>query len=141
MKSVIKSAGLDFPRSDTEGLRPIGGFVKRGFDIAGAALGIILLSPLFLLLVLLVKTSNSGSVFFGHKRIGRGGRVFNCLKFRTMVENGDAVLAEHFRRNPAAREEWEATRKLKDDPRVTRVGVVLRKLSLDELPQIFNILF
>jgi len=119
---------------------PIGGAFKRGFDIVGAAAGILLLSPLFLMLALLVKFSDGGRVFYGHSRIGRNGRVFQCLKFRTMVENGDQVLAAHFARNPQSREEWLATRKLQDDPRVTRVGAVLRKLSLDELPQMFNIL-
>ena len=140
MRSLTKTTSLNFSQRDSEHLRPIGGFAKRGFDIVGAMLGIVALAPLLLLLVLLVKFSTGGSVFYGHKRIGRGGRIFRCLKFRTMVENGDAVLAEHFRRNPEARNEWNATRKLRDDPRVTRVGVVLRKLSLDELPQIFNIL-
>jgi exopolysaccharide production protein ExoY len=92
------------------------------------------------MLVLLVKFSDGGSVLYGHPRIGRNGRIFRCLKSRTMVENGDEVLAAHFTQNPADREEWAATRKLQNDPRVTRVGAVLRKLSLDELPQIFNIL-
>ena len=140
MRSVIRSTRLQYPRNDAENLRPIGGLAKRGFDVAGAFLGIIALSPLLILLALLVKLSTNGSVFFSHKRIGRGGQFFPCLKFRTMVENGDAVLAEHFRRTPEAKHEWDATRKLRNDPRVTRVGVVLRKLSLDELPQIFNIL-
>jgi exopolysaccharide production protein ExoY len=119
---------------------PIGGVFKRFFDITAALAGIAVLSPLFLMLVLLVKCSDGGSVIYGHRRIGRNGRVFRCLKFRTMVENGDAVLAAHLARNPQDREEWAATRKLQNDPRVTRVGAVLRKLSLDELPQIFNIL-
>jgi exopolysaccharide production protein ExoY len=119
---------------------PIGGFLKRGFDILGAALGLILLSPLFVLLALLVKFSGPGPVFYGHARIGRGGQSFKCLKFRTMVKDGADVLAQHFAENPEAVAEWEATRKLQNDPRVTRVGTVLRKLSLDELPQIINIL-
>jgi exopolysaccharide production protein ExoY len=113
---------------------------KRGFDIVGALAGIALLSPLLTLLALLVRFSDGGSVVYGHLRIGRNGKVFRCLKFRTMVENGDEVLAAHFARNPQDRKEWEATRKLQNDPRVTRVGTVLRKLSLDELPQILNIL-
>jgi exopolysaccharide production protein ExoY len=92
------------------------------------------------MLVLLVKFSDGGRVFYGHARIGRNRKVFRCLKFRTMVENGDDVLAAHLARNPQDREEWIATRKLQNDPRVTRVGAILRKLSLDELPQIFNIL-
>jgi exopolysaccharide production protein ExoY len=119
---------------------PLGGSFKRIFDVLGAASGLVVLSPLFILLALLVKFSDKGRVFYGHRRIGRNGEVFACLKFRTMVENGDEVLAIYFAKNPSAREEWNATRKLQNDPRVTRVGAVLRKLSLDELPQIFNIL-
>ena len=127
-------------RSDSEIPPPIGGAFKRGFDIMGAVAGILLLSPLLIMLAMLVKFSDGGRIFYGHRRIGRGGDLFHCLKFRTMVENGDEVLAEHFARNPQSRHEWETTRKLQDDPRVTRVGAVLRKLSLDELPQMFNIL-
>jgi exopolysaccharide production protein ExoY len=119
---------------------PVGGIYKRCFDVAGAIAGIMLLSPLLLMLAALVKLTDGGRVFYGHRRIGRNGEVFRCLKFRTMVENGDEVLAAHFARNPQSRAEWLATRKLQDDPRVTRVGQVLRKLSLDELPQLFNIL-
>ena len=118
----------------------IGGVWKRGFDISGALAALIILSPLFLMLAAMIKFSDGGSIFYRHARIGRNGQGFDCLKFRTMVDNGDEVLAAHFARYPAAREEWLATRKLKDDPRVTRLGIVLRRLSLDELPQIFNIL-
>ncbi|MEI5681459.1 MULTISPECIES: sugar transferase [unclassified Mesorhizobium] len=127
-------------RSGTEAQPPIGGAIKRGFDILGAVGGLVLLSPLFLMLAALVKFSDGGSVFYGHRRIGRNGNVFHCLKFRTMVPNGDEILAAYLATNPQGREEWEATRKLQNDPRVTRVGTVLRKLSLDELPQIINIL-
>lgn len=119
---------------------PLGGKLKRGFDVASAAISLIALSPLLLLIALLVKSSDGGSVFYGHERIGRGGRRFRCLKFRTMAANGDRLLAKHLSANPAARREWTETRKLKDDPRVTRVGLVLRKLSIDELPQLINIL-
>lgn len=139
MRNAAKWASSDTLRSAAE-TPPIGGLVKRGFDILAASTGLVLLSPLFVLLALLVKLSDGGSVFYGHRRIGRGGRVFRCLKFRTMVPNGDEVLAAHFAANPESRAEWQATRKLKNDPRVTRVGQVLRKLSLDELPQIINIL-
>ncbi|WP_411956304.1 sugar transferase [Arvimicrobium flavum] len=127
-------------RSVSKTQPPIGGVFKRGFDIIGVSAGILLLSPLFLMLAMLVKFSDGGRVFYGHSRIGRNRQVFQCLKFRTMVENGDEVLAAHFARNPQSREEWLATRKLQNDPRVTRVGAVLRRLSLDELPQMFNIL-
>jgi exopolysaccharide production protein ExoY len=140
MRASARATSRSFPRVDTDFEPALGGLVKRGFDIAGALVGLIVLSPLFLLIALLIRFSDGGSVFYGHRRIGRGGRVFHCLKFRTMVENGDAVLAAHLRANPEARAEWDATRKLKDDPRVTRVGAVLRKLSIDELPQIINIL-
>lgn len=139
MKNAAKWAGSGTLESSVEAA-PIGGLVKRGFDIMGASVALILLSPLLLLLSLLVKFSDGGPVFYGHRRIGRGGRVFHCLKFRTMVENGDEVLAAHLAAHPECREEWRATRKLRRDPRVTRVGRVLRKLSLDELPQIINIL-
>lgn len=127
-------------RSEADTYPPIGGALKRCFDVSGAIAGLILLSPLFLMLAALVKFSDGGRVLYGHHRIGRKGSVFQCLKFRTMVPNGDEVLEEHFRQNPKSREEWLATRKLQNDPRVTRVGAVLRKLSLDELPQLFNIL-
>ncbi|WP_269930684.1 sugar transferase [Aminobacter sp. HY435] len=139
MRDIAKSNSLEIPHAAMD-FPPLGGVVKRSFDIVGASAGLIALSPLFLLIALLVKASDGGPAFYGHRRIGRAGRIFHCLKFRTMVRNGDAVLAAHLRGNPEARAEWEATRKLKDDPRVTRVGAVLRKLSLDELPQIVNIL-
>lgn len=141
MKYAARLANLSHRlRSGSDAQPPIGGAFKRGFDIVGAAAGIVLLSPLFIMLAMLVKFSDGGRVFYGHRRIGRNGNVFHCLKFRTMVENGDQVLAAYFAGNPQSRDEWIATRKLQNDPRVTRVGAVLRKLSLDELPQIFNIL-
>ncbi|WP_157019522.1 sugar transferase [Mesorhizobium xinjiangense] len=130
------------PRQGTVGEAgpPTGGIVKRSFDVGGAMAGVILLSPLLAMLALLVKLHDGGAVFYGHPRIGRNGRAFRCLKFRTMVENGDEVLNQHFAMYPESRQEWRETRKLQNDPRVTRVGAVLRKLSLDELPQLFNIL-
>jgi exopolysaccharide production protein ExoY len=139
MKYAGRLADLSRLRSASDE-PPIGGIRKRGFDIAGAIAAILLLSPLLVMLAALVKLSDGGRVFYGHRRVGRNGNVFFCLKFRTMVENGDEVLAAHFAKNPQSREEWLATRKLQNDPRVTRAGLVLRKLSLDELPQIFNIL-
>ena len=140
MRDVAKSVSAGFSQAGIEFPRPIGGPLKRSFDIAGSLAGLVLLSPLFLMVALLVKLSDGGPIFYGHKRIGRGGRVFACLKFRTMVQDGERVLTAHLAANPEANAEWTATRKLKNDPRVTRVGQVLRKLSLDELPQIINIL-
>lgn len=141
MKSATHSASSAFLGSQRNGAAPpIGGISKRSFDILLAFLAFLALSPLFLLIVALVKLSDGGSVFYGHRRIGHNGQVFRCLKFRTMVENGDRVLQEYFEEHPAAYEEWRLTRKLQEDPRVTVVGSVLRKLSLDELPQLINII-
>jgi exopolysaccharide production protein ExoY len=119
---------------------PIGGLVKRSFDITSALCALLLFSPIFLMIMALVKYQDKGPAFYGHTRIGHNGRTFKCLKFRTMAVNGDALLRNYLRDNPEAAEEWRLTRKLKDDPRVTVVGRVLRKLSLDELPQLLNIL-
>ena len=81
-----------------------------------------------------------GPVIFRHPRVGYRGKLFPCMKFRTMLPNGDEILQNHLANNPAAQEEWEKFRKLQDDPRVTRLGRFLRKSSIDELPQLFNVL-
>jgi lipopolysaccharide/colanic/teichoic acid biosynthesis glycosyltransferase len=117
-------------------LRP---HAKRAMDIAGAVALLLLTAPVFLLLALLVRM-DGGRVFYAHERIGRHGQAFGCLKFRSMVMDADRRLAELLARDPAARAEWEATRKLKNDPRVTWVGRFLRSSSLDELPQLINVL-
>ncbi|WP_299206011.1 sugar transferase [uncultured Tateyamaria sp.] len=130
------AAWAGFRNRDT----PLGGTIKRGMDVTVAFTMLVVLSPLLLGLMLLVYASSSGPVLYRHRRVGYGNRPFNCLKFRTMVINGDDVLERHFQRYPDVRCEWEETRKLQDDPRVTATGHVLRKLSLDELPQLFNVL-
>lgn len=140
MKYAMKLASIWFLRFETAGFSPLGGLAKRSFDVFGAIFGLLLLSPLFLMIAALIKLTDGGSAFYGHTRIGHNGDEFKCLKFRTMVPNGDAVLREHLRRNPDDMIEWTTTRKLKSDPRITRVGAVLRKLSLDELPQLLNVL-
>lgn len=119
---------------------PRGGRIKRAFDILAASGAICLLAPLLVLIAALILIMDGGPVIIRHQRVGLGGRKFRCLKFRTMVTNGDEVLRDHLSQNKAALEEWTAMRKLEDDPRVTQLGRVLRKTSLDELPQIFNIL-
>jgi exopolysaccharide production protein ExoY len=119
---------------------PVGGWAKRGFDIVVAMTAIILLAPLLIGVSLLVAYSSPGPILYGHKRVGFGGKPFMCWKFRSMVTNGDVVLDRYLRNNPASRQEWADTQKLKEDPRVTPLGRVLRKLSIDELPQLFNIL-
>lgn len=113
---------------------------KRAVDIVMAATALVLLSPLMLIVALIVKLSDRGPIFYSHTRIGYGGAAFGCLKFRTMKTDAAAQLAELLRASPAARAEWETTRKLKNDPRITAVGEILRKSSIDELPQLINIL-
>jgi len=119
--------------------QPLQRFTKRCFDIVAASLALILVSPLFLIAALLVKR-DGGPAFYGHKRIGFNGTTFSCLKFRSMVVNGDEALRNHLANNPEASAEWHREWKLRKDPRVTRVGAFLRRSSLDELPQLLNVL-
>jgi exopolysaccharide production protein ExoY len=127
--------------SDPEGIsKPLGGYLKRSLDIVVSISAIIVLSPLFLMVALAVKLSDGGPVIYAHSRVGYGGRAFGCLKFRTMCVDADERLHGYLRANPAAAAEWENTQKLKHDPRVTVIGRALRKTSVDELPQLFNIL-
>lgn len=119
---------------------PVGGMAKRTLDVTLAVLGILLLLPLILGLIVLLKLKNPGPLLYGHRRIGFGGQEFRCWKFRTMVTDGDAVLERHLKENPAEAVIWRTQRKLVNDPRVTPIGAVLRKLSLDELPQLLNVL-
>ncbi|QND45142.1 sugar transferase (plasmid) [Rhizobium lusitanum] len=143
MKSATRSAATAFfSATESDVFPPTGGILKRGFDVTSALMGLIFISPLFLMLMLmlLVKLSDRGPIFYGHRRIGHNGKTFGCLKFRTMVVDGDRVLQAYLKANPRAMDEWRATRKLQNDPRVTLIGAVLRKLSLDELPQLINII-
>jgi Undecaprenyl-phosphate galactose phosphotransferase WbaP len=113
--------------------------VKRVFDIICATLLVIFLSPALLLIALLVRL-DGGTVLYGSPRIGRAGKLFHALKFRSMVPNADKVLSDMLTGDPALREEWETNFKLKQDPRITRVGRVIRRTSMDELPQLINVL-
>ncbi|MGX9962477.1 sugar transferase [Roseomonas sp. F4] len=112
---------------------------KRALDILGAGALLLFCLPAFLVIAALVRM-DGGPAFYAHERVGRGGRLFGCLKFRSMVADADRRLAELLDRDPLARAEWEATRKLKADPRITAIGRFLRATSLDELPQIINVL-
>lgn len=114
--------------------------LKRLFDLICAILLLIFLSPLFLLLIILVKTSSPGPVFYGHERVGRQGRLFKCYKFRTMVIGSAGALEDLLAADPVARAEWERDFKLKNDPRITKIGKFLRDYSLDELPQLLSVL-
>jgi lipopolysaccharide/colanic/teichoic acid biosynthesis glycosyltransferase len=119
--------------------RAAGERVKRVLDIVGALALAIVLSPL-LIVVAVVLARNHGSVIYSHPRTGRYGKTFGCLKFRTMVPNAEQVLTDLFNQNPSLRLEWMRDHKLRDDPRVTRIGRFLRRTSLDELPQLWNVL-
>ncbi|SDF95884.1 sugar transferase [Paraburkholderia phenazinium] len=113
--------------------------VKRGFDVVCAVSLLVALAPLFAFVAVLVRR-DGGAITFGHERIGQHGRKFRCLKFRTMVVNADIVLKELLANDPEARAEWARDFKLKNDVRVTAIGRFLRRTSLDELPQLWNVL-
>jgi Undecaprenyl-phosphate galactose phosphotransferase WbaP len=112
---------------------------KRFFDIVGALLIGALFSPFILAVVAIIRLGGQ-PVLFRHKRIGRHGRVFDCLKFRTMVPDAEHVLRDLLRNHPELRDEWTENHKLRHDPRVTLLGRFLRRTSLDELPQLWNVL-
>lgn len=114
--------------------------LKRLADIFLALLLLVVLAPLLVGLACWIKLDSPGPVFFRQKRLGKDGKPFAMLKFRTMAVNGHQLLQTHLTENPAARLSWEQFQKLMDDPRLTRAGRVLRRLSLDELPQLWNVL-
>jgi undecaprenyl-phosphate galactose phosphotransferase len=112
---------------------------KRAFDVAVASFLIVTLSPLLLAIAIMVRRGG-GPALYRHQRVGFEGRMFGCLKFRSMDINGDRILADLLANDADAAAEWAATQKLRNDPRVTPVGRFLRHTSLDELPQLFNVL-
>ena len=114
--------------------------VKRAIDILFSAVAIILLFPIWLLIALAIKINSRGPVIHKAKRLGKGSTFFIKYKFRTMVPNGEKVLQELLQRDQKLREEYAKNYKIRNDPRITRVGKFLRKTSMDELPQLFNIL-
>jgi lipopolysaccharide/colanic/teichoic acid biosynthesis glycosyltransferase len=120
--------------------RPSEAAAIRVLDLTIAICVILFALPLLITIFLAVRLQDGGRAVFAHERIGRYGRTFKCLKFRSMVPNAQERLAELLERDPAARAEWERDHKLKNDPRVTRFGDFLRRSSLDELPQLINVL-
>jgi exopolysaccharide production protein ExoY len=111
-----------------------------GLNRLTALLVILLLSPVLLYIAWRIAREDGAPITYGHYRVGQRGELFRCLKFRTMVRDSQQVLAELLNTDPAAKAEWERDHKLRSDPRVTPIGRMLRKTSLDELPQLFNIL-
>lgn len=113
--------------------------VKRVLDVVGAIILGLVFAPLIVVIVFLLRRGG-GAVIYRHRRVGRGGQMFSCLKFRTMVPNADQVLRELLEDNPELQAEWVRDHKLRHDPRVTGIGRFLRRTSLDELPQLLNVL-
>lgn len=113
---------------------------SRLLDLAGTLALLICLAPLMLIIAASIYAANPGPVIFKQSRIGRGGKLFKCLKFRTMAIDAEERLGKLLATDLSARREWERDHKLKDDPRIVGIGRFLRKSSLDELPQLFNIL-
>jgi exopolysaccharide production protein ExoY len=122
------------------GHHPVGNATKRSIDILLAASGILLLAPLLVFCFLAIMATSPGPALFRHRRVGFGGKHFSCFKFRTMVPDAESRLRDHLESDPQARAEWATSRKLRFDPRITAIGAILRKTSLDELPQLFNVI-
>lgn len=121
-------------------VRAANGPVKRAFDVVVALAALVFLAPVFLTVIALIKLTDRGPVFYRHTRVGRQGARFGCLKFRTMASDAEQRLQHILGTNPAAAVEWEQTQKLRNDPRITKLGAFLRKSSIDELPQLWNVL-
>jgi len=113
-------------------------FLKRAFDLTAILIGAPVVLPLVGVLALVV-ARDGHNPFYRNTRVGKSGKSFKMLKLRTMVPDADCLLSKHLASNSAAREEWAATQKLKDDPRITKFGKFLRKSSIDELPQLWNV--
>jgi len=119
--------------------RPLPRFLKRTFDLLVAPTLLILLTPLFIYLIMKIR-KDGGNAIFAHKRIGLGGKPFQCYKFRTMKPDAQAILDKLLQNNKILNEEWQRDHKLKNDPRITEIGKFLRQTSIDELPQLINVI-
>jgi exopolysaccharide production protein ExoY len=137
---AIYAASVPFEvLSDSPRLR-VGRAASVVLNIGLSLIILMVLAPLLVIIALLVMITDPGPIFFAHTRIGRDGRSFPCLKFRTMVVDAELQLARLLERDPMARLEWERDHKLKSDPRITLIGNFLRRSSVDEIPQLFNVL-
>ena len=117
-----------------------GNLVKRIFDIVFALLVLIVFSPVYLLLMILIALNSQGPIFYVQQRVGKNHQLFNCIKFRTMIDNADEALLTMMQDSDQMRREFEESFKLKEDPRITSLGRFLRLTSLDEFPQFWNVL-
>ncbi|MFD1913444.1 sugar transferase [Halodurantibacterium flavum] len=144
MSRLADPAGLPLELAAAPVHRPaIAGFYrrhgKRCLDLLLVVGALPFLLPVVLLLAMMVRMGG-GPAFYAQPRVGRGGRLFHCWKLRTMHPDAEAMLADHLRHDPQAAADWTARQKLVSDPRITRLGAILRRFSLDELPQIWNVL-
>jgi Undecaprenyl-phosphate galactose phosphotransferase WbaP len=114
--------------------------LTEAMNLMVAVLAVIFLAPIMLAVAIAVYAQDGGPILFAHRRLGRNGQYFYCLKFRSMAVDAERRLKDLLASDPAARAEWEKDHKLRNDPRVTKLGEFLRKTSLDELPQLFNVL-
>jgi exopolysaccharide production protein ExoY len=130
----------DLRLAEITSAHPIGLNSKRLIDIILALSGIVLLAPLLIICFIATVATSRGPALFRHRRVGFKGKYFDCLKFRTMVQDAPERLRQLLESDPVAAAEWATDRKLRHDPRVTAIGAMLRKSSLDELPQLFNVL-
>jgi Undecaprenyl-phosphate galactose phosphotransferase WbaP len=121
-------------------LSPFNSALKRIIDIIGSLLGILLIMPFIAFLIILIKFDSPGPVFYSQLRLGKDGKRIRIYKFRTMVIDAEQALEDHLEKKPAAKHEWNETQKLRDDPRITRMGIFLRRFSIDEMPQLYNVL-
>lgn len=114
--------------------------LKRAFDIAFSVFSLLVFFPLFLGLAILIRSTSKGPAIYAHERVGRGGKLFRCFKFRSMYADADIRLKDLLQNHPELKDEWDRTHKLKKDPRITPIGKFIRKTSLDEFPQFLNVL-
>jgi exopolysaccharide production protein ExoY len=136
--TTIGSEGLPLTRDSSN--QPLGGRRKRVVDVTLGVAALILTAPIILLVATLIRVFMGGPIVFAQRRVGYRGRNFICYKFRTMSCNAQELLRQHLAANQEAAREWHTTHKLANDPRVSGLGHILRKSSLDELPQLFNVL-
>lgn len=120
--------------------KPVCLAVKRLMDVFGSIVGLVLFSPLMLFVMWKIKRENDGAVFFRQTRYGRNGEKICVIKFRTMVPNADEILDEMLSSDVGVKKEWDRAYKLKNDPRITKFGVFLRRFSIDEIPQFWNVI-
>jgi exopolysaccharide production protein ExoY len=131
---------IDSEEASISRVYALGGLYKRLIDIVLASVALVWSIPLFAIVAVAIKLCDRGPIFFKHERVGLGGKTFSCLKFRTMRVRSDIHLMRYLEANPQAAEEWKSKQKLSNDPRITAIGGSLRRSSIDELPQLINVL-